>query len=91
MEHYMNKYSTLLTFFAIIIIASFLGLLVQSQNEDYIVELSFCDNRAPVRVIVTSQYYPTNSLIETYNQAVPNYKGYLNVCNIKVIETIHKK
>lgn len=84
----INDKSIILTLLGFLFFTGLLGFLVKSTTHQYLVELSFCDNRAPIKVIITDHSYPRNRCINNYENAVPEYKGYLNVCNINVIKQI---
>ena len=55
---------------------------------NYKVQLTFCDERKPIVIVVSSFYYPSNGNIETFRTAVPKYEGYLNVCDVKVLKIL---
>ena len=81
----MKTFITIILFFGFIVTI----LVVIEQNENtYKCRLSFCDTRPPVIIYVRSVFPPSNSEIETFRIAVPKYNGYLNVCNIEVIEQV---
>lgn len=62
--------------------------IVQSNSKKYLVRVDFCDNREPVTIKVNALWAPDNSDISTYKEAVPRYKGYLNVCNVTTISKL---
>lgn len=69
-----------------IIIAFLLMVLSACKEETYLVELTFCDNRKPIQIIVrTMQGAPSIHSMRTEHN-VPSYYGYLNVCDIRTIK-----
>lgn len=54
----------------------------------YEVELTFCDMRSPDTVMVETYHRPETKHIQNYKLALPEYKGYLNVCSIKVLRRL---
>jgi hypothetical protein len=64
-------------------------IAVALYPETYKVELTFCDGRQKKIILVESSFPPSNNSIDTYKRAVPEFNGYLNVCEIRVIERIN--
>ncbi len=73
----------------IIIIAFFLLALSACKEETYLVELTFCDTRKPIQIIVKATHPPyTADIRSDYTVPMPKYEGYLNVCDVKTIKKI---
>jgi len=76
------------------IIAIILSVLLLSSCRPYPiweVEITYCDNRPPIRLTVSYKDYmgePNNRAISTYKEAVPKAFGQLNVCEVKAIRRI---
>ena len=81
----MKTFIPIFLFFGI---TAAIAVVIEKNENTYKCRLSFCDTRPPVIVYVRSNFPPCNSQIETYRIAVPKYNGYLNVCNIEVIEQV---
>lgn len=88
-------------FIILVIILTFVGLItlisidrnkqIDADKALYKVEITYCDARAKDTVNIISPVEPTNDHISNYKRAVPEFQGYLNVCNIKVIKKIKIK
>jgi hypothetical protein len=57
----------------------------KSCKETYKVKITFCDGRQPIVTTVETIKEPSRYSIINDKRAVPEYKGYLNVCDVKVI------
>jgi hypothetical protein len=55
------------------------------QSYQYTVKLTYCDNRKPDTITVTEYSEPGKWEINNYKRAVPEWRNYLNVCDLKVI------
>ena len=80
-----------LKIFAIIIILSGMvsvGLVftLKHYEKTYKVEITFCDGRPPIVTTVMDINRPSRHRINNLKRAVPEYKGYLNVCDVKVVK-----
>lgn len=51
----------------------------------YEVKILYCDQRPPKRVYFHSFSYPKKHDIDSYHQAIPRYRGEVNVCDIQVL------
>lgn len=76
-----------------LIVASFLTFISIDKNKQieadkrlYSVEITYCDGRAKDTVNIISPVEPTNVHIDNYKRAVPQFYGYLNVCNVRAIK-----
>jgi hypothetical protein len=58
------------------------------EKKAYQIEITYCDNRPKDTVNVMDYTSPNKFQVQTYKQAVPQYKGYLNVCDIKTLKEI---
>lgn len=79
-------------FIIIVLVLILFGLFVcflEGGVKNYLVEIIFCDNRPPIRITVRSSVPPNSRHIENYNKSVPTYRGYLNVCDLQIIETLN--
>lgn len=76
----------------IIVIVAYLliGLhFCDCEKHTYQVKIEFCDNREPLVADITWQgEAPTTKDIQTYNQAVPTFSGFVNVCNVETLQKI---
>jgi hypothetical protein len=63
------------------------GLIFTLKNYEktYKVEITFCDSRPPIVTTVMDITTPSRYRISNLKRAVPEYKGYLNVCDVKVV------
>lgn len=73
-----------------IIIVFLLLVLSACKEETYLVELTFCDTRKPIQIVVTTiNGTPSRSDIRSdQTSPSPKYYGYLNVCDVKTIKKI---
>lgn len=69
----------------ITLILSSIAIMSSCQLKRYEVEITYCDKREADTIIVDDFDKPSNSEISTYKQAVPEWNGRLNVCNIRVL------
>lgn len=58
---------------------------IKHYEKTYKVEITFCDGRPPIVTTVVDINTPSRHRISNIKRAVPEYKGYLNVCDIKVV------
>jgi len=58
---------------------------IKHYEKTYKVEITFCDGRPPIVTTVVDVKTPSRHRINNLKRAVPEYKGYLNVCDIKVV------
>ena len=76
------------------ILASLLSVLLLSScgpDPMWEVELTYCDNRPPIRLTVSYKDYmgePSNNAIFNHERAVPQAFGQFNVCEVKAIRRI---
>lgn len=82
-------------FFALSIITVIVGYVLiglqfcDCEKHTYQVKIEFCDNREPVIADITWQgEAPTRKDIRTYHEAVPNFSGFMNVCNVETLQKI---
>ena len=75
----------LVVIFSIVLAATVLFLTIKHYEKTYKVEIEFCDGRPSVITTVKSTYVPSRTDINNIKRAVPEYKGYLNVCDLKVV------
>ena len=61
------------------------AIISSCELKRYEVEITYCDKREADTILVDSFKKPSNIEISTYKQAVPEWNGRLNVCNIKVL------
>lgn len=62
----------------------------ESPMKWYKVEISFCDER-PKKIRYIEHYRePSNYDIDNYKNAVPEFKGDLNVCEVKCLGVFKK-
>ena len=59
----------------------------ENYNNTYKVKITFCDTRPPDTILIVQSYPPKNNQIYTYKRAVPEWKNYLNVCDLKVLSS----
>jgi hypothetical protein len=55
------------------------------ESKQYAVEITFCDHRPKRVVYITSTSEPSRFDIDTHRSAVPKFRGYLNVCEVRVL------
>ena len=58
---------------------------LKHYEKNYKVEIAFCDGRPPIVTTVKDLGEPSRYSIENYKRGVPEYKGYLNVCDVKIV------
>lgn len=59
--------------------------IIEYNSKEYLVRIDFCNDRESVTIKVKALSEPGNGDINTYKEAVPRYKGYLNVCNVTTL------
>lgn len=84
----MNNMKELIITFIGLCLVGLLVCFLQGNVKTYLVEITFCDNRSPIRIIVKYSVPPNSRYIENYKKGVPIYRGYLNVCDVRTIETL---
>jgi len=52
----------------------------------YTVKVVYCNNRLPDTIVVTEYSAPGSWEIHNYQRAVPEWRNYLNVCDLVVID-----
>jgi hypothetical protein len=61
-------------------------------RKTYIVEVIYCDGRESDTILVSDWIEPNSCCINNYKKAVPEFRGHINVCDIKqlklMIETL---
>ena len=67
------------------VIAAGISSTQKSNIKLYTVEITFCDNR-PHKTVTTEAIDISNNDISTMDVAVPCWRGYLNVCDLKVLK-----
>jgi hypothetical protein len=87
----MNENLKIIGIIVIIVILSAIlsfGLFftIKHYEKTYKVEITFCDGRPPIVTTVKDLGEPSRYSIENYKRGVPEYKGYLNVCDVKVVK-----
>lgn len=69
------------------IIILFSLLFIGCTYKEYTVEVSYCDGREKDTIIIESCLgEPDNGSIDNYKTAVPEFAGYMNVCNVRTIK-----
>jgi hypothetical protein len=66
-------------------VSSVMILTLKHYEKTYKVEITFCDGRSPIVTTVKDLGEPSRYSIENYKRGVPEYKGYLNVCDVKIV------
>jgi hypothetical protein len=59
---------------------------IKHYEKSYKVEITFCDGRPSIVTTVKDIGEPSRYSIENYKKGVPEYKGYINVCDVKLIK-----
>lgn len=76
-------------FFAIVgilVLFAFVHPFIWSKN--YVVKITYCDNRPYKIDTIYSDSPPNNGNISTYKLAVPTYDNELNVCSVETINVL---
>lgn len=66
-------------------VSSALIFTVKHYEKTYKVKITFCDDRPPILTTVMDIDTPSRHSISNYRRGVPEYEGYMNVCDIKVV------
>lgn len=67
------------------IVSSTLIFTVKHYEKTYKVKITFCDDRLPIIITVVDIGTPSRYSISNHRRGVPEYEGYLNVCDVKVV------
>lgn len=67
------------------------GIVQCPKLQKYEIELTFCDNRKPLVIVVEQRYPPSVNDIERSDESpVTTYDNYyLNVCDVKILRYLH--
>lgn len=68
-----------------VIVSVGLTLTIKHYEKPYKVQIEFCDGRPSIVTSVKSIKVPSRYSINNLNKGVPSYEGYLNVCDVKVV------
>ena len=68
-----------------VLVSAGLVFTFKEFEKPYKVKIEFCDGRPPVTTTVMTIGEPSRHSIINTNRATPEYRGYLNVCDVKVV------
>ena len=84
MKKYKQNIKAPIALTTLVVAVLFLGCIKDLKK--YKVKVIFCDSRESVIVETESRKEPSTSDIDTYNEALSRWQGYLNVCALEVVK-----
>lgn len=85
-----SNFTTQLNTFGFVLIIGLLMSFLYVNNSPvkiYNVKVTFCDKREPIFILVKRKYPFTNRDIENMYSSLPTFLGYINVCEVKTVDT----